>query len=98
MHVLDTTSREIILLLLSSPTPASSREIGLELGITPRQLRYRIDSIRKWLNNREAELILKPKVGIWVESSADQISKIIKEIESLTGYRLVLSAGERAQM
>ena len=95
MIVLDTRCRDILMLLLESKTTLASGKIALQLNITPRMVRYSLPSVEKWLQGKDIRLIKKPGHGIFIDAP-DQVKRdLIRELEYLTGYSLLLSPCER---
>lgn len=95
MVVLNTRSRDILLILLRSSEPLGSKVIAQQLAITPRMVRYNIDTITKWLAKRGGKLVTKPNYGLFVEAENGLKQELIHEIENLSGYPLKLSSDER---
>lgn len=95
---LDRLSRDILMILLRSSGPKASKDIASLLDITKRMVRYRQDLIQKWLEIREADLIVRPNYGIEIQASKEQKQTLIQELENTSGYSLILSKEERAQL
>lgn len=98
MIALDTRRRDILLILLRSPTPLASAEIASQLNITPRMVLYSLRAIERWLQARDVSLIKKPHYGIFIDAPARTKRDLIRELECLTGYPLVLSPSERLRI
>lgn len=98
MGVLDRISRDILLLLLRTGEPQASRSIAEKLGISKRMYRYRQDTIENWLRKRGIDLIVRRNYGVKIDATEYQKRTLIKEIEQLSGYSLVLSQKERIQL
>jgi len=86
------------MILLQSPTPLSSAEIGSRLEITPRAVRYSLRAIEKWLEARGVLLIKKPKYGIFIDAPSRVKRDLMRELEHLKGCPLILSPSERLHM
>lgn len=95
MKSLDSISRDIILTLLRSTEPLSSAVIAARLRVSKRMIRYRMDLVRGWLDERGLPLEVRPNYGIGLEASQETRRQLLDEIENLSGYQLVLSSAER---
>jgi transcriptional antiterminator len=95
MIALNTRCRDILMLLLQSQTPLASAEIASQLDITPRMVRYSLRSIERWLQEKDVRLIRKPRCGILIDAPGQVKRDLIRELEQLTGYSLLLSPSER---
>jgi len=58
-------------------------------------IRYNLHAIEMWLQARDVSLIKKPNYGILIDASARVKRDLIRELEHLTGYSLILSPTER---
>ncbi len=95
MIALDACRRNVLVLLLQSQNPLTAAEIASRLDMTARMVRYRLRSIERWLQARNVQVIKKPGYGILIEAP-DQVKKnLIRELEHLSGYPLLLSPVER---
>lgn len=98
MIALDTRCRDILVLLLESRTALASGEIASQLNITPRMVRYSLRSIEKWLQEKDSRLVKKPGHGILIDTPDRVKRDLIRELENLTGYPLLLSPVERSRI
>ena len=95
MAALDTRSRDILLILLNSEVPISSSEIAMRLGTSPRVINYSLRGVEIWLKQRGQSLIRKSGIGNFLDIPASKKKSLIKEVEKISGYDLILNPKER---
>jgi len=61
--------------------PTTARELADRVGAGERAVRYDLDLIEPWLSARGLEVRRKPRVGIWVEGSAESRAAALRELE-----------------
>ncbi len=82
-------------LLLRSAEPLCSSELASRLGVTPRSVRYSLPAIERWLRAKGLDLLRRPGVGLWVETTKQNKAALLRELDYLTPCPLVLSADQR---
>lgn len=97
MFSLNTRCREILMLLLQSQSPLASADVGMKLGISQRQVRYSLDCVQSWLEEKGVFLEVKPGWGVYIDVCDQARKNLIKELEQLKDYYLFLSPSERLQ-
>jgi len=95
MAALDTRSRDILLILLNSEVPISCNEIAMRLGTSPRVINYSLRGVEIWLGQRGQSLIKKSGIGNFLDIPASKKKSLIKEVEKISGYDLILNPKER---
>ena len=82
MADIDSRSAAILRFLTKSTSPVSSEEIARQVGLTPRAVRYRIPQISAWLSNAGAELVHKPRYGVFINASTERKEKLHEQVIS----------------
>ncbi|MBM4464046.1 MAG: PRD domain-containing protein [Chloroflexi bacterium] len=95
MMSLSTRQCAILRILLDMDNPISMSEIASQLEITPRMVRYDFRGIERWLQARDVQLIKKANYGVFIEAPREVRIDLIRELEHLAGYHLILSPTER---
>ena len=97
MLSLTTQQRDLIRKILSSDTVVATADIAQDMGLTPRQVGYRLKPIREWLAQREAVLKTTPGLGNEILCSPGQRSELLHELDDQTDFQLILTPGQRQQ-
>lgn len=97
MAALDTRSRDILLILLNSETPVSSSEIATRIGTTARVINYSLHSVEFWLGRKGHTVRRKSGIGIYLDIPCDKKKTLVKEVEKIKGYDLILTPLERVR-
>ncbi len=84
----------ILLTLLSENLPISAEELGTQVGISTRTIRYNLPRIQPWLYLRGVQLISKPGSGITLEISDALRRQLQKELHQEEFFTL-LTAEDR---
>lgn len=95
MVTLNIRTRNILILILKSPGPISSKEIASTLGITPRMVMYCSQTIELWLQERGFQLTKTPGSGFFIDLPDELRDAYIQELAGLSGYSLVLNPIDR---
>ena len=90
--------RNLLNMLLETDAPMAVAELAQQTDLTPRQVNYRLKSVRIWLAQRDVPLDSKPGVGITVACSPHQRQYLLRELNSQTNLPLVLTAQQRQQL
>jgi activator of the mannose operon (transcriptional antiterminator) len=96
MESLRLNSRQaaVLLILLSDNPPRSAKELGAQVGISPRMIRYNLPRIQSWLNSRGAKLISKPGSGITLDIG-DSLRKQLQHELHQEEFFALLTAEDR---
>ncbi|MEM7342972.1 MAG: transcription antiterminator [Chloroflexota bacterium] len=97
MIALTTQQRDLIHKLLNADTVVVMADVAHDLGLTPRQVEYRLKPIRVWLAQREVTLKTTPGLGIEILCSPEKRSELLHELETQTDFQLILTPGQRRQ-
>ena len=97
MVSLTTQQRDLIRKILKSDTAVITADIAQDLGLTSRQIGYRLKPVRTWLAQRDAVLKTTPGLGIEILCSSDQRSDLLYELEGQTNFQLILTPAQRQQ-
>jgi mannitol operon transcriptional antiterminator len=97
MMSLTTQQRDLIRKLLAADTAVATADIARDMDLTPRQVGYRLKSIRVWLAQRDVTLKSTPGLGIEIFCSPDQRSDLLHELDTQTDFQLVLTPAQRQQ-
>lgn len=90
--------RDLLHKLLGSNAPLAVADIAKQMGLTPRQVSYRLKPVRTWLVQRDVTLKMTPGVGIEIACSAAQRRDLLQELASQTNFHLILTPGQRQQL
>jgi len=58
-------------------------------------VRYRLDRLSSWLQERDAVLRRQPGEGLWIELTAEARDRVLSDLSGLSGYDLVLTPDQR---
>lgn len=92
---LDSYCVQVLKRLISSNQPLTARQMAAQMGITPRMVRSRLEKIAVWLDAFDAKLHRQRGVGYSLQSNIETRHRIWRNVQTLSGGRLVLHAGER---
>lgn len=98
MTALTTRQRDLLHLLLTTPTPQGAGELAKQMQLTTRQVNYGLKGLDRWLAQRGVTLKVTPGVGVEIECSPDQTVSLQEELDAETTFQLVLSADQRQQL
>src|SRR5262245_54181377 len=90
--------RNLLHKLLASDTPMAVADIARQMNLTPRQVSYRLKSVRTWLAQYNVPLKMTPGVGVEVSCPAAQRPDLLHVLDSQTNFALVLAPGQRQQL
>ncbi len=90
--------RDLLNQLLNADTPIVISDIAGSIGLTSRQVNYRLKPIKVWLAQRDAVLKATPGVGIIIECSPPQRLNLLRELDSQSDFHLILTPGQRQQL
>ncbi|HUV16054.1 MAG TPA: PTS sugar transporter subunit IIA [Pelolinea sp.] len=82
---INSRAAQILDFLLGQANPVSAEEIGRQLKLTPRAVRYRMPQIAALLNEFTVEVINKPRIGIQI-IAGEQVKSLIKSKINLSTY------------
>lgn len=95
MTILDTRSRDALMVLLQSPKPLTVVQIAEQLDITPRMMRSSLEAVNSWLEEKGEVLMRKPNFGVYVDAPEARKKGLMQELSQQKGYLLYLSQTER---
>jgi mannitol operon transcriptional antiterminator len=98
MISLTNQQRNLLCLLLETEGPIAVASLAQKVDLTPRQVNYRLKSVRVWLAQHEVLLQSKPGVGVTVLCSLKQRQYLLRELNSQTNFPFVLTAHQRQQL
>lgn len=87
--------RDVLHVLLTSDSAIGLTELGQQVGLTARQVRYSLRAVETWLLQRGAQLLKTPGVGVRVAAPIER--KQALPLTSERSFQLVLTAGQRQQ-
>lgn len=85
MSDIDSRSASILKYLTELSTPVSADEIARQVGLTPRAVHYRMPQISDWLEDAGAELVYKPRYGVFIRASLEKKNQLRNQI-SFSSY------------
>lgn len=68
------------------------------LRVSPRTVRYDLDSLESWLKQRNVNLIRRPQKGVWLEAAPGSLAALQHELGPIVSYDCSLSPEERQQL
>ena len=101
MTSLTTRQRDLIQMLINTREPLGIADLADHLGLSQRQVNYDLKRLENWLTFRGVSLMMKPGVGVKLETEtegAQSIEALKKELKSTRNFQLVLSSRQRYQL
>lgn len=81
MMPLDALQVSTLLALLDSEKPLSAQRLGERVGISARALRYRLPLLQAWLMRQGAELVIRPRRGLYLRASPEVRRRLHAELQ-----------------
>lgn len=97
MVALTTTQRDVLHVLLTSEAAIGLTDLGQQVGLTARQVQYSLRAVETWLDQRGAQLLKTPGVGVRVAAPTERKQALVQALTSERSFQLVLTAGQRQQ-
>jgi len=97
MTALDSRSITILLDILKSSGPISAASIAERMRTTPRIIRSSLARIENWLARRNLTIRKQPGKGLSINLSDIERRQLIREVENITSYNLILTREERVR-
>jgi len=82
MRSLDSHCVSILKLLCESKAPVPIAALSLMLDTTPRMVHYRLKMVDSWLGSRNANLVSRSRMGVFIDATDDEKDTIRKELGS----------------
>ena len=98
MVSLTTEHRDLLRHIINADGPIAAVDIARHMGLTPRQVRYRLKTAQIWLAQRDAELKSVPGAGMSLDCSPTKRSDLLRQLDAELDFNLVLSPGQRQQL
>lgn len=98
MVALTTIQRNVLQVLLTSEAPIGLTDLGQQVGLTARQVQYSLRAVETWLDQRGAQLIKTPGVGVRIAAATERKQALVHILSSERSFQLVLTAGQRQQV
>jgi transcriptional antiterminator len=98
MTHITTRQRDLIQILTNSNSNLGIKSLADQLNLSPRQVQYDLVEIRTWLKIRGVSLMMKPGVGVCLESTSLQKQIIMEELKHSTHIQLILTPKQRQQL
>lgn len=98
MTHITTRQRDLIQILTNSNSNLGIKSLADQLNLSPRQVQYDLVQIRTWLKIRGVSLMMKPGVGVCLESTSLQKQIIMEELKHSTHIQLILTPKQRQQL
>lgn len=92
---LGTRAKHLLLTLLQEQEPVVIASLAKRFAVSPRSIRYDLDEIEVWLEATPVKLCRRPRVGIWVEGTEEDVRLVRERLGLVEEYRPVLSPEER---
>lgn len=81
MMALDVYQVSTLLALLDADQPLSAQRLGERVGISARALRYRLPFLQAWLMRQGAELVIRPRRGLYLRASPEVRRRLHAELQ-----------------
>ena len=98
MTALDSRSKTILLALLNSNGAVSAAVIAEQMQTTPRIIRSSLQRIEYWLAIKGLRVKKQPGIGMSIDIPPEERQRIVREIENINSYDLILSREERVRL
>lgn len=98
MIALTTNQRDLLYSLLTATEAVGFADLGRELGLTARQVRYSLRAVEAWLEQRNTQVVKTPGVGVYIACAANRRDALLREMEAERSFQLVLTSGQRQQL
>lgn len=92
---LNTRQRDILLALLESKMPLTLASLAAQLNLSPRIIRYNLETVKTWLCHAEVPVVHKQGYGIIVEASQTERRRLVARIDDLEDVELLLTPKQR---
>ena len=98
MAALTTRQRDILRLLLDADSPLAVADLAGTMHLSPRQVRYGLKGLQRWLAQQEISLEMTPGVGVSLTNRAGSSSDSLRRLYADTRLQLVLTPEQRQQL
>jgi mannitol operon transcriptional antiterminator len=98
MTTLTTRQRDILHLLLEAEAPLGAADLAGKMKLTPRQVNYSLNGVKKYLAGKDIPIQTTPGVGILLQCSPAQYDLISTELAADANFQLVLTVEQRQQL
>lgn len=98
MYLLNDRQANIVIDLINTKEPLTAKKLAFKYNVSVRTIRYDLQFIESWLEDRKVYLIRKPRVGIWIECSNFLREKLLEQVKNINPYIKVLSKEERKKV
>ena len=98
MTTLTLQQKKLLHLLLTANEPLPASEVAHQINLSPRQVTYRLKSVKAWLTEHDVRLKSIPGVGMTVICSSVQRETLLDELSHQSDFEVVLTAGQRQQL
>ncbi|WP_459840985.1 BglG family transcription antiterminator [Halanaerocella petrolearia] len=88
-------SINILSILLEKRDPVVTKELAEEFNVSNRTIRNDLNKLENWLEDREINLVKKPRVGVWLEIGDNRRIELKQKVEKLIEYNNPLSPLQR---
>lgn len=85
-------------IIINADGPVAAADIARRMGLTPRQVRYRLRTAEVWLVGRDVTIESVPGLGISLDCSSRKRSDLLRQLDAEFEFDLVLSPGQRRQL
>jgi mannitol operon transcriptional antiterminator len=88
----------LLRIIISADGPVAAVDIARRMGLTPRQVRYRLKPAEIWLAERDVAIKSVPGAGILLDCSSRRRFDLMRQLDAEFEFDLVLSPGQRRQL
>lgn len=98
MTTLTTRQRDLLHILLHAEAPMGAADLAAQMQLTPRQVNYGLNGLKKWLARRDIIINATPGVGVTLNCTPSQYENLTDELAAESYFQLILSSEQRQQL
>ncbi len=95
---LDSRQAQLARLLLARDGPTRLNDLGSELRLTHRVVRYNLDAVHAFLKGKGLRLVRRRGVGVWIEGDPADRSTALRRLETELGPAVLDSADRQSRV
>jgi transcriptional antiterminator/mannitol/fructose-specific phosphotransferase system IIA component (Ntr-type) len=95
---LNSRNQSLLVLLLTTQSPLSTKEMARKLGITPRMVRYSLEKVEHWLGLAQVEMVKRPGSGVFVNASIKTKKELLYKLQQTQQVAISFSKNERVHL
>ena len=88
MQQLTKRERQLLIYLVEMSEPVTIKKLAEKENVSVRTIKYDLDDIREWLNERKQVLYSKRSQGIWMNISSSDRIKLKSELMDVNRFEI----------